>query len=91
MTSITVGVVPGADNAPLRVALSTAQADSAMRGPVQAVLPSFTGIQARQASLVTLGSYPTFLNVGQVQRVAGLMYDSGMISNPLNVSSLVSG
>lgn len=74
-----------------QAALSTAQANSAMRGPVQAVLPSFTGMKAQQASLVTLGSYPTFLNVGQVQRVAELMYDSGMISNPLNVSTLVSG
>jgi NitT/TauT family transport system substrate-binding protein len=74
-----------------QAALSTAQGDSAMRGPVQAVLPSFTGIKARQASLVTLGSYPTFLNVGQVQRVAELMYDSGMVTNPLNMSSLVSG
>ena len=62
-----------------------------MRGPVQAALPSFAGISAQDASLITLGSYPTFLNVGQVQRVAELMYDSGMISAPLNVSSLVSG
>ncbi len=74
-----------------QAALSTAQADSAMRRPVQAVLPSFTGISAQDAALITLGSYPTFLNVGQVQRVAALMYDSSMISNPLNVSSLVSG
>ena len=74
-----------------QAALSTAQADSAIRGPVQAVLPSFTGIKARQASLVTLGSYPTFLNVGQVQRVAGLMYDSGMITNPLNINTLICG
>jgi len=77
--------------AAFQAALSTAQADSSMRGPVQAVLPSFTGMKAQQASLVTLGSYPTFLNAGQVQRVAGLMYDSGMISNPLNVNSMLSG
>jgi hypothetical protein len=48
-------------------------------------------MKAQQASLVTLGSYPTSLNVGEVQRVAELMYDSGMISSPLNLSSLVSG
>jgi NitT/TauT family transport system substrate-binding protein len=74
-----------------QAALSTAQAASAMRGPVQAVLPSFTGMKAQQASMVTLGSYPTFLNVGQVQRVAELMYDSGMITNPLSVSGMLSG
>jgi NitT/TauT family transport system substrate-binding protein len=79
------------DVAAFQAALSTAQASSAMRGPVQSVLPSFAGIQAQEAALVTLGTYPTFLNVGQVQRVAGLMYDSGMISNPLSVTSMLSG
>ncbi len=79
------------DVAAFQAALSTAQANSAMRGPVQAVLPSFAGVSAQEAALVTLGTYPTFLNVGQVQRVAGLMYDSGMISNPLSVSSMLSG
>jgi NitT/TauT family transport system substrate-binding protein len=79
------------DVAAFQAALSAAQASSAMRGPVQAVLPSFAGVSAQEAALVTLGTYPTFLNVGQVQRVAGLMYDSGMISNPLSVSSMLSG
>jgi NitT/TauT family transport system substrate-binding protein len=79
------------DVAAFQAALSTAQASSAMRGPVQSVLPGFAGITAQDAALVTLGTYPTFLNVGQVQRVAGLMYDSGMISNPLSVSSMLSG
>src|SRR5208282_2298710 len=78
------------DVAAFQAALSTAQANSAMRGPVQAVLPSFAGISAQEAALVTLGTYPTFLNVGQVQRVAGLMYDSGMITNPLSVNSMLS-
>jgi NitT/TauT family transport system substrate-binding protein len=72
-------------------ALQTAQAKSAMRGPVVASLPSFAGISAQDAALISLGTYPTFLSVGQVQRVATLMYNSGMISSPLNVSSLVSG
>jgi NitT/TauT family transport system substrate-binding protein len=72
-------------------ALQAAQAESAMRGPVQAALPSFAGFSAQNAALITLGTYPTFLSVGQVQRVATLMYNSGMISAPLNVSSLVSG
>lgn len=72
-------------------ALGKAQAESAMRGPVQAALPSFAGISAQDAALITLGTYPTFLSVGQVQRVATLMYNSGMISAPLNVSSLASG
>jgi NitT/TauT family transport system substrate-binding protein len=72
-------------------ALDQAQAESAQRGMVQAELPRLTGMSKGDAALVTLGTYPTSLNVGQVQRVATLMYDSGMIGNPINVSTLASG
>jgi NitT/TauT family transport system substrate-binding protein len=72
-------------------ALDQAQSDCAQRGPVQAALPGLTGMTAGNAALVTLGTYPTSVNLGQVQRVAGLMYDSGMINNPVNVSALTSG
>jgi NitT/TauT family transport system substrate-binding protein len=74
-----------------QTALARAQSDCAQRGPVQAVLPRLTGMSAADASLVTLGTYPTSLNVGQVQRVATLMYDSGMINSPIDVSALTSG
>ena len=72
-------------------ALDQAQSDCAQRGPVQAVLPRLTGMSTGDAAQVTLGTYPTSLDVGQIQRVATLMYDSGMISSPVNVSALVSG
>jgi len=72
-------------------ALARAQADCAQRGPVQSVLSHLTGLSAGQSALVTLGTYPASLNAGQVQRVASLMYDSGMIRAPVNVSSLTSG
>jgi NitT/TauT family transport system substrate-binding protein len=74
-----------------QVALDQAQADCAQRGPVQAVLPRLTLMSAEDAAQVTLGTYPASPNVGQVQRVATLMYDSGMISNPLDVSALAAG
>jgi NitT/TauT family transport system substrate-binding protein len=74
-----------------QAALAQAQSDCAQRGPVQSVLPSLTGMSTSDAAQVTLGSYPTSLNVGQVQRVATLMYDSGMITSPINVSTLTSG
>ena len=70
-------------------ALMQAQANATMRGPVQAILTS--SMHMRNAALLTIGQYPTFLSLGQVQRVADLMYDSGMIATPLNVRSLVSG
>jgi NitT/TauT family transport system substrate-binding protein len=72
-------------------ALDQAQSQCAQRGPVQTVLSHLTGVTSEDAALVTVGTYPTTLNVSQVQRVAALMYDSGMISNPLTVSALTSG
>jgi NitT/TauT family transport system substrate-binding protein len=71
-------------------ALDQAQSNCAQRGPVQAVLPSLTGMRTGDAALVTMGTYPTSLNVSQVQRVATLMYDSGIISNPIDVNAMVS-
>jgi len=72
-------------------ALDQAQATCAQRGPVQAVLAQLTGMSAGNAAQVTLGTYPASANAGQVQRVASLMYDSGMISSPVSVTSLTSG
>lgn len=74
-----------------QTALEQAQSECAQRGPVQGVLPRLTGMTAGNATLVTLGTYPASLNVGQVQRVAALMYDSGMIGNPVSMSTLTSG
>ncbi len=72
-------------------ALDQAQSDCAQRGPVQGVLSRLPGVTSEDAALVTVGSYPTTLNASQVQRVAALMYDSGMITNPVSVSALTSG
>jgi NitT/TauT family transport system substrate-binding protein len=74
-----------------QAALASAQADAANRGPLQAMLPHFTGMSTQNAALATLGSFPTSLSVGQIQRVADLMYSSGLINSPLRVSSLASG
>jgi NitT/TauT family transport system substrate-binding protein len=71
-----------------RTALTTAQSDSAQRSDVQSVLQG-EHMPSLDADLVNIGQYPTFLNVGQVQRIADLMYDSGMITSPVSVQSLV--
>ena len=73
-----------------RLALASAQANASAGGSLQAMLPHLTGMSTKYAALVTLGSYPTSLSVGQVQRVADLMLDSGAISTPLSVSKLAS-
>lgn len=74
-----------------QAALTQAQAECAQRGPVQSVMSHLTGMVVGSSALVTLGTYPTSLNIGQVQRVATLMYDSQMISNQISVSRLTSG
>jgi ABC-type nitrate/sulfonate/bicarbonate transport system substrate-binding protein len=70
-------------------ALNTAKASTAQPGTVQSALRTLPGMSAREAALVTIGQYPTFLSVGQVQRVADLMAGTGMITAPVSVRSLV--
>jgi len=72
-------------------ALAQAQSECAQRGLVQGALSHLTGMTTGESALITLGTYPASLNVGQVQRVATLMYDSGMIRTPVTVSSLTAG
>jgi NitT/TauT family transport system substrate-binding protein len=72
-------------------ALAQAQSECAQRGLVQGALSRLTGMTTGESALITLGTYPASLNVGQVQRVATLMYDSGMIRTPVTVSSLTAG
>jgi NitT/TauT family transport system substrate-binding protein len=70
-----------------QTALSQAEGDAANRSTVQSALTS-ENITTEDAALVNIGQYPTSLNVGQVQRVADLMYQSGMITTPVSVASL---
>jgi NitT/TauT family transport system substrate-binding protein len=70
-----------------RAALSQAQTDASMGGQVQAVLPQYAGIAKQDAAMVTVGTYPAALSVGQVQRVVFLMVDAGMIPTQLSLSS----
>jgi NitT/TauT family transport system substrate-binding protein len=72
-----------------QAALGTAKASSAQLGPVQAVLRTLPGMSTREADLVTIGQYPAFLSVGQVQRVADLMSATGMITTQVTVRSLL--
>ena len=70
-----------------QTALATAQGEAADRSTVQSTLTG-ENISSEDAALVNVGQYPTFLNVGQIQRVADLMYSSGMITSPVSVASL---
>jgi NitT/TauT family transport system substrate-binding protein len=76
--------------ADFRAALGSSQAETATRGPLQEMLPHLTGLSTQDAALATVGTFPTSLSVDQVQRVADLMYQSGVVSSPINVSALAS-
>jgi NitT/TauT family transport system substrate-binding protein len=69
-------------------ALATAQSDSGQRSNVQSVLRG-ENMSSLYIDLFNIGEYPSFLNVGQIQRIAELMYDSGMIISPVSVQSLL--
>jgi NitT/TauT family transport system substrate-binding protein len=71
-----------------RAALTTAESDAGQRSNVQSVLRG-EDMSSLYADLVNIGQYPSFLNVGQVQRIADLMYDSGMIISPVSVQRLL--
>jgi NitT/TauT family transport system substrate-binding protein len=72
-----------------RAALDEAKASASQPGTVQSVLRTLPAMSTRAASLVTIGQYPTFLSVGQVQRVADLMYGTGMINTTISVKNLL--
>jgi NitT/TauT family transport system substrate-binding protein len=71
-----------------RTALTTAESNSGERSNVQSVLRG-EGMKTLYTDLVNIGQYPAFLNVGQIQRIADLMYDSGVISTPVSVQGLL--
>jgi NitT/TauT family transport system substrate-binding protein len=88
----TTGGFASANTAALRgfqAALEEAKASAAQPGTVQSVLRTLPEMSSREASLVTIGQYPTFLSVGQVQRVADLMYGTGMIRTTISVKNML--
>lgn len=71
-----------------QAAITEAQTRAAARGQIQSMFTSAVGVSSQDAPLVALGSYPTFFSVGQVQRVADLMFDAGMLSAQLPVGDI---
>lgn len=70
-----------------RSVLFRAQAQAASGSAVRAVLSR--GMKAVTADMVTLGVYPTSLNVGGIQQVADLMYNFGMVPQELDIGAMV--
>jgi len=71
-----------------RSALQQAQAAAVLPGPEQAVLAGNPGMSMQSASLVTIGAYPTSLDAASLQRVASLMFNFGVLTRTLDVTSM---
>jgi NitT/TauT family transport system substrate-binding protein len=76
-----------------RSALERGQADASMQAPVRSALQGSVGMSVADASLVTLGVYPTSMNASDLQRVVSLMFFfnaiPGVGGNQLSVQSMV--
>jgi NitT/TauT family transport system substrate-binding protein len=70
-------------------AIYNADAGATMPGPVQAVLPAWTGLSKQEADLVTTGTYPLSTITANVQRTAALMANEGMTTIEVNVARMV--
>ena len=71
-----------------QAAMTAAQTRAAARGQIQSMFTSAVNVSPQDAPLIALGSYPTFFSVGQVQHVADLMFEAGMLNTSLDVREL---
>jgi len=72
-----------------RSALEQAQADAVLPGPVRVVVAHYPGMSMPNASLITLGVYPTSLAADSLQRVANLMFNAGVLVRAFDVAPLI--
>jgi NitT/TauT family transport system substrate-binding protein len=76
--------------AAFRRAIAKAQAIAASnRKEVDTVLPTYTKIDAKTASVITLGSFPSDLSPTRLQKVADLMLEYKYLDAPLDVKSVI--
>ncbi len=70
-------------------AIYAADAGAAMPGPIQEILPAYTGLSSQEADLVTTGTYPLSTITANLQRTAALLNDEGMTKMDVIVSNMI--
>ncbi|MEV0378900.1 ABC transporter substrate-binding protein [Nonomuraea sp. NPDC050643] len=65
------------------------QLASGDRKEIEAILPTYTKIDAKTAAAITLGAYPSTLDPARLQKVADLMLEYKYIPQPIDVKSVV--
>ncbi len=61
------------------------------RPTVEQALQRYTGITRQVASVAVTGDFPTGVNQVAIQRVADIMHQFGMLSQPFSVAPMISG
>ncbi|HLU72022.1 MAG TPA: ABC transporter substrate-binding protein [Nonomuraea sp.] len=59
------------------------------RKELEAMIPTYTKIDAQTASVITLGSFPSELNADRLQKVADLMLEYGYLKQQIDVKSII--
>lgn len=70
-------------------AMRRGAADASDSDSVERLLPTYTKIDASTASKVSLPAFPTTVDARQLQRVADLMNEFGLLKHPVDVQPLV--
>jgi NitT/TauT family transport system substrate-binding protein len=70
-------------------ALTRGGADVQDRDVRERIFQQYLGIDAETAREVRVGSYPAHLDLGDLQRVAGLMVEQKMLAGPLDVTPML--
>jgi NitT/TauT family transport system substrate-binding protein len=71
-------------------AVAKAQAlASSNRKEIEAMLPTYTRIDAKTASVITLGTYPSALSANRLQKVVDLMVEYQYLKSPIDVNSVI--
>jgi NitT/TauT family transport system substrate-binding protein len=71
-------------------AIAKAQALAKDRGKVEQILPAYVkGITPQVASSITIGTYPASTSATRLQRVADLMQQVGMLSEHVDMNSIL--
>jgi NitT/TauT family transport system substrate-binding protein len=74
-------------------AMQKGAADAANRQVLEQIVPTYTKIDAKTASLITFGTYPTTLNKTRLQRVIDLMMTFGLLkkedSSKVNLDTML--
>ncbi|NUP64015.1 MAG: ABC transporter substrate-binding protein, partial [Nonomuraea sp.] len=65
------------------------QLASSDRKAIEEMLPKYTKIDAKTASVITLGTFPSELNENRLQKVADLMLEYKYLDSPVDVKSVI--